>query len=260
MNLKDLENPILFTLPYAISAEDQQAIIDYAYTHANSWSGQVQVWDDDRDQYDQTDYFGRVQITRLTQDSIDRIAHDGNLNSNWINWAARLDPTLDWEWIDTPITPVLKKYVDQIRHLYVRFNRVLILVQKPGSAIPMHTDKVVKNRYVDEKFAPGPAEDLFLKENNLHWESNRYLTLKWPLTEIPGDNGAPKININGHEYRYDVGNELFAINEVDITHGADAVAHRRGVIFLDGLLDYEALKKETWKSVKLIEKIFDNHK
>jgi hypothetical protein len=128
MNLKDSENPILFTLPYAISAEDQQAIIDYAYTHANSWSGQVQVWDDDRDQYDQTDYFGRVQITRLTQDSIDRIAHDGNLNSNWINWAARLDPTLDWEWIDTPITPVLKKYVDQIRHLYVRFNRVLILV------------------------------------------------------------------------------------------------------------------------------------
>jgi hypothetical protein len=128
---------------------------------------------------------------------------------------------------------------------------VLILVQKPGSAIPMHTDKVVKNQYVDAKFAPGPAEDLLLNENNVHWESNRYLTLKWPLTEIPGNNGAPKININGSEYHYNVGNKLFAINEVDITHGADAVTHRRGVVFLDGLLDYSALKKEMWHSVTL---------
>jgi hypothetical protein len=251
MNLKDPNKPILFSLSYAISAEDQQAIIDYAYSHSNSWSGQVQVWDDDRDQYDQTDYFGRVQITRLTQDSIDRIAHSKGLNSNWINWAARLDPTLDWEWIDTPITPILKKYVAQIQHLYVKFNRVLILVQKPGSAIPMHTDKVVKNQYAEEKFAPGPAANLHLDENNLHWDYNRYLTLKWPLTDVPGNNGDPRINVKGQEYRYDVGNELFAINEVDVTHGAGAVAHRRGVVFLDGLLNYSALKKETWNSVNL---------
>jgi len=245
------DHPILFKLPYTISATDQRAIIDYAYKNSNSWSGQVQVWDDNRDQYDQSDYFGRVQITRLTSKSIELIAHENNLNSNWINWAARLDPRLEWEWIDTPITPILKKYVDQIRHLYVKFNRVLILVQKPGSAIPLHTDKVVKNKYNDEKFAPGPAKDLNMPENNVHWERNRYLTLKWPLTEISGNNGEPIVEVDGVKYQYDVGNNLFAINEVDILHGADAVNHKRGVVFLDGLLDYQTLKKEQWLSVSI---------
>lgn len=245
----DPQHPILFKLPYTISASDQQAIIDYAYEHSNSWSGQVQVWDDDRDQYDQTDYFGRVQITRLTQKSIDLVAHENNLNSNWINWAARLDPRLEWEWVDTPITPILKKYVDQIKHLYVKFNRVLILVQKPGSAIPLHTDKVVKNNYGEEKFAPGPASDLRMPENNVHWDYNRYLTLKWPLTEIPGNNGEPIIEVDGQQHCYNVENNLFAINEVDIMHGANAVSHRRGVVFLDGLLDYQALSKEQWLPV-----------
>jgi hypothetical protein len=42
---------------------------------------------------------------------------------------------------------------------------------------------------------------------------------------------------------------LFAINEVDIMHGANAVSHRRGVVFLDGLLDYQALSKEQWLPV-----------
>lgn len=256
MHLTNPDHPILFNLPYTISAEDQQTIIDYSYKHSNSWSGQVQVWDDDRAQYDQTDYFGRVQITRLTQASIERIAHDGNLNSNWINWAARLEPTLDWEWIDTPITPILQKYVNQIKHLYVKFNRVLILVQKPGSAIPMHSDKVVQNQYSEEKFAPGPAIDLKMTENNVHWDYNRYLTLKWPLTEIPGNNGTPTVSIDGQEFHYNTHNNLFAINEVDILHGAGAVDHRRGVIFLDGLLDYEALRRETWVPMELSNAIY----
>lgn len=247
MSLSNPDHPILFGLPYPITLEDQQEIIDYAYSNAKSWSGQVQVWDNEINQHEQTDYFGRVQITRLTDASRKKLG-DG-YNSDWINWASRLDPDLTWEWIDTPITPIVKKYVDQIQHLYKRFHRVLILVQKPGSKIPLHTDKVVKNVYNNIEFAPGPATDLTISNNNLHWEENRYLTLKWPLTELANNNGDPVVEIDNVLYSYNAGSNLFAINEVDIMHGANAVDHRRGVIFLDGILDYEKLKQEQWLDV-----------
>jgi hypothetical protein len=251
MTLTDKEQPIIFKLPYQIDHQDQQAIIEYAYANSNSWSGQVQVWDNDIKNYDQTDYFGRVQITRLTEDSVKKVSHATGLNSNWLNWACRLDQTLEWEWIDTPITPIIKKYVDSISHLYKKFNRVLILVQKQGSAIPLHTDKAVKNQYGEEGFAPGPAQDILIEDNNNHWLHNRHLTLKFPLTEIKGNNGRPLIEIDNEQYVYNTDNNLFAINEVSIKHGAHAVEHRRGVIFLDGILDYEALKKEPWLEMDL---------
>ena len=251
IDLKSPNRPTLFGLPYEISYQDQKTILDYAYANSNSWSGQVQVWEDDNNQYDQTDYFGRVQITRLTQESVDKVAKDKGFNSNWLNWACRLHPELEWEWVDTPITDILKSYVKQIEHLYIKFNRVLILVQKPMSQIPFHTDKAVRNFYGEEQFTPGPATDILFQDNNYHWEFNRYLTLKFPLTSIPLDNGKPMIKIDDVEYQYNVNNKLFAINEVDILHGAKAVEHQRGVVFLDGLLNYEALKKETWFDIGL---------
>lgn len=250
-HLTDKENPILFKLPYTVPYQDQKAILEYAYENANSWSGQVQVWDNDRDTYDQTDYFGRVQITRLTDQSIKKLSTQSGYNSNWLNWAGRMHPDLEWEWIDTPITSLVKSLVDQISHLYLKFNRVLILVQKPGSEIPFHTDKAVRNSYSEEKFIPGPTANLNFTDNDIHWNYNRYLALKFPLTEIPGNNGKPKIKIDNNEFNYDVENNLFAINEVNIMHGADAVEHRRGVIFLDGILDYEALQNEQWMDVDL---------
>lgn len=251
MELKNKDNPILFKLDYTIDHDHQKDILNYAYSNANSWSGQVQVWDDDRDTYEQTDYFGRVQITRLTEKSINYLSNIPGYNSNWLNWAGRLHPELEWEWIDTPITKSIQELVKSIEHLYIKFNRVLILVQKPGSKIPLHTDKAVKNNYGEEHFAPGPAANLNFLANNVHWEYNKYLTLKFPLTEILGNNGKPKIKVDDKEFYYNVENNLFAINEVNIMHGADEVDHRRGVIFLDGLLNYQALLKEQWIDVEL---------
>lgn len=249
MNLLDPDHPVLFTLPYQITPEDQQIILDYAYNYTGSWSGQVQVWNNKINQHEQTDYFGRVQITRLTEDSRRRLGTD--YHSDWVNWAGRLDADLEWEWIDTPVTDLVRRYVQQVQHLYQRFHRVLILVQKPGSKIPLHTDRVVKNVYTDGVFEPGPAQHLPMPVSDMHWQYNKYLALKWPLTEIPGNNGRPLVEIQETCYEYDVGSNCFAINEVDIKHGAEAVDHRRGVIFLDGLLDYERVKKECWNPVKL---------
>lgn len=255
MDLLNKDRPLLFSLPnYSISKEDQRMIIDYAYTHTKEWNGQVQFYGENKDDLKKTDYFGRVQLRRLTNDSIEKISQGQELDFNWLSWAARLDPNLEWEWMDTPITETVKRVLEPMLHLYTKLNRVLILVQKPGSAIPMHIDRVIKNDYDQEGyFVPGPSADLPIHGENYHWSVNKYLALKFPLSELDGANGLPTVEFDGKQYCYDVGNNLFAINEIDILHGAGAVDYRRGVIFLDGLLDYDKLLKETWTPVGLNE-------
>lgn len=243
----------LFTLPYEIDFNDQKSIIDYTYKHSNSWSGQVQIWDDEKNTYNpDSDYFGRVQIRGISQASLERFKQMGNPNLNWINWACRLDSETEWEWKNTPITPIVKNVIDSIDHLFVKLHRVLILVQKVGSEIPLHTDKVIKNNYEDGFFAPGPAYDLNIKKNDLH-KQNRYMAIKWPLTEILGNNGRPVVEIEGKKYIYDVGKNVFLINEVEVKHGAEAVNHRRGVIFIDGIFNWKNIEKEEWKIPLLTE-------
>lgn len=249
--LTNKEKPILFGLPFPIDFSDQVKILDYVYSHTNDWSGQVQVWSNKKNTYDPGEkYFGRIHITKLTDESIKKISHVEGLNSNWINWAARLDSNLEWEWIDTPITPIIKKYVNRISHLYVKFNRVLILIQKIGEEIPLHTDKVSKNTYMNELFAPGPVKELKITENDYHIK-NRYLALKWTISEKENDKGNPVIKYNNILYRYDPKHNLFAINEVDIEHGAKKTSHMRGVIFLDGILNYDNILKEKWTDIEL---------
>lgn len=249
--LSSKERPLLFGLPFSVEYQDQIKILEYAYSNSNSWSGQVQVWDDDKKTYDPGGtYFGRIQVRKLSQQSIDTISHTQGLNVNWLNWAARLDPKSEWEWVDTPITTIVKKYTDQISHLYKKFNRVLILVQNIGEEIPLHTDKVSKNSYNNEIFSPGPVRDLHLSVNDFH-QKNRYLALKWSISEKENDKGMPIIRHKENTYQYDPKDNLFAINEVDMEHGAKKVFHKRGVIFLDGVLNYDNILKEKWIDLEL---------
>jgi hypothetical protein len=254
-NLTDKNNPIIFKLPYTINFSDQLKLIEYAYKYANSWSGQVQFWDKKSSTYDPGNtYFGRVQIRGISN-SPSSVSHpeQNKISSNWLNWAHRLDDSADWEYIETPVTGIVKDLMSNISHLYKKVTRILLLVQNPNEDIPLHTDKVLKNQYDNELFQPGPTEYLNkISYSNLH-EQNRYMALKFPLSEIYSDNGKPIVKIDDKIYRYDVSNHLFAINEVQIEHGAIGVEHRRGVIFIDGLIDWENLIKEKWIPVPLIE-------
>jgi hypothetical protein len=249
-------NPKLFRLPYEISYEDQKTLIEYSYRHANGWSGKIQFWDKDRNTYDRkNDYFGRLQVRGINKQSSNKLNLPEGVSSYWVNWACRLDSTVQWEWLDTPVTPIVKKLVDRIDHLYINLHRVLLLVQKPRRMIPLHVDKVIKTKYQEDLYQPFSSKNLSIESTNHHWEYNRYMALKWPLTEIEGDNGKPVIEIDGKKYIYDVKNSLFAINEIEMLHGADEVPHCRGVIFIDGLINWDALKKENWIPVDLIETV-----
>lgn len=138
-------------------------------------------------------------------------------------FSSRLNPDINWDWIDTPVTSLVQKEVEKVSHLYKRFHRASVVVQDVDKSLLMHTDGTLP------EFQP------------LH-ASNRYLALKIPLTVEPGNNGCPLVEYDGRLWRYDVGNHHFALNEMEIRHGSFAPGIHRGVIFLDGLLDMSALE------------------
>jgi len=248
------DNPKLFCLPYEISYEDQKILTEYSYRHANGWRGNLQLWDKDRNSYNEkVDHFGRSLIRGLYKERSDKFNLPEGINSYWVNWSCRLDSTVEWEWLDTPVTPTVKKLIDQISHLYISVHRIFLLAQKINRTIPLHTDKVSKTKYKEGLYQPNFSDRLDIKSTNYHWDYNRYMALKWPITEIKGNNGTPTIQIDGKKYIYDVKNNLFAINEVEILHGADRVSHRRGVLFIDGLINWDAIKKENWIPANIIQ-------
>jgi len=229
---------LLYRLPYTISAEDQQTLIDYAYTNAD-WDRRAPSLF----KVVETDpfCFGRVQMRRPTVESLTLIPNHNTMTEHQIAFRYRLHPEVEWEWVDNPMTPVVQKLVAPIEHLYQKITRIILLVQATNAGIAAHTDTFTN---------PYASRDILA----LQQTANHNMVLKWPLTETPGDNGRPYLYINEKPYEYDVQNNLFVINEIDIMHGAFQSGVRRGVIFLDGILNYENLLKET----RLPATVFDS--
>lgn len=230
--------PVLYTLPYNISFEDQHTLTQYIYNNAE-WLNASSDVSSQGQGYDNC--FGRIQVRRPTEASLREHNFDASLPLHELVWKYRLVKGLEWEWIDTPITQIVKNLIDRIGHLYSSVTRIIVLGQRVGVPIPLHTDKVPNTLYTNSVYCNYPDIPVSVD----HTTNNHHIALKWALTEIEGNNGLPTIQINNNTFHYDVGTNLFAINEVDVLHGADAVAHKRGVIFIDGFLNWEALEKET---------------
>jgi hypothetical protein len=227
MPLKKINN-LIYRLPYTIVPEAQQSIIDYAYTHAE-WDRRAPSLFDTAQEYPKV--FGRIQLRRPTADSIALIPDYTELKTSQLSYQYRYHPTVEWEWIDTPITKFVQQAFAQIEHLYTKVNRIFLLVQHPDHEIAAHADKFV-NPHLDDY-------DLAVQSR-----VNHNMAIKFPLTETPGNNGRPYLYIDDCVYQYDVGNHAFAINEMDIMHGAMQSGLRRGVIFIDGFIDFARLEKE----------------
>lgn len=220
---------LLYRLPYTISSEDQQALINYTYANAD--------WDRRAPSLFtvvETDplCFGRIQMRRPTTESLKLISGHESMTDHQIAFRYRLHPDIEWEWVDNPMTLIVQRLVDPIEHLYQKVTRIILLVQATDTAIAPHTDAFTNDAL---------SRDIISVQKNL----NHNMVLKWPLTETPGNNGRPYLYINETPYGYDVQNNLFAVNEINIMHGAFQSGVRRGVIFLDGILNYENLLQET---------------
>jgi hypothetical protein len=148
---------------------------------------------------------------------------DGKLvNSSLVN---RFNDKVTWHWNETsPFQPILgtvQRIVEPLLPLYKLFTRAVILLQCENLTLPLHAD-------------------YFTQWKDQH-DANKHLAIKFPLTETPGDNGCPVLEVDGEVMKYSVGNNAFALNEVDLNHGSMPVNHTRGVLFLDGIIDVDAL-------------------
>lgn len=158
---------------------------------------------------------------------------------------ARLVPSVEWEWRDTPITEDVRREVAKIEHLFHRITRVIILLVNPGVTLKMHRDPVPANDYGSGPYFMAPeVQD---KTPNRYHYANRFLSIKTVISTRPGTNGFPVLRLGDQEYSYDTGNSWFALNEIEMIHGARPVDFARGVLWVDGYInldEYDALEKK----------------
>lgn len=211
-----------FCVPFALRQRLARAVVEHGKKSTMAHVGE-DGW---------TSLTCRQPITKLTE-TLDRATE----------YHARLDPRVDWDWIDTPVTDLCREIATPVLPLFRRVTRVVTILQNPGATVRMHRDPVAGNDYgggalLMHEVPSNPAND---------WhEKNRRLSIKVIVTEREGDNGitVARLTADGEDYLYDTGDSFFAINEVDMFHGARPVDFHRGVFWLDGEIDiaaYDAL-------------------
>jgi len=221
-------NRYLYCLPqFTILPDDQKTIIDHVVANGH-WGGPYSSPDSDNN-------ICRVQTRQLTHDSMMKIGTDATKSLHAIVAYYRFHPELEWEWIDSPIKSVAQKIIAPVEQFYTKLTRIILLVQAPQKQLHLHQDMVFNSAKLQYPY----AKDVAAYQKDI----NQNMALKLPLTMNTGDNGRPVIEINNQQFKYDVGNQLFIINEVDILHGALPTDHYRGVIFIDGILNWNAINQ-----------------
>ena len=157
----------------------------------------------------------------------------------------RFNTKLTWEWKNTPSAQLVKQLLSPLEDV-IKFTRVFALIRKPGEAAPTHTDIAYKHSY-----DIGYATKANLTGNSIEHHTNNYAAIRIPLTELSGNNGMPYLYMNNKPYYYDAGNNFFVLDEVRNAHGADPVDFHRGVIFVDGFVDFEKLEELKIGDLKL---------
>lgn len=174
----------------------------------------------------------------------------------------RFNEFLNREWTDLEITQEFyDKIFLKIKHLFKFVSRIIILRLEPGYPIPFHketsylgnyTDLDSRlSRYISNKALITPETEPLLNDrfsyrvDREHHKTQRGYGLRLPLTTVQGDNGNTLLKIGEDIVKYDTKDMLFALNEVDIFHGAAKTEFQRGVIYIDGILDMNAVDAES---------------
>ena len=197
-----------FSIPnITITNEQQKLIIQHMKDQLNTGKIKPVGWGYNGEE------FGHFWLTKHLREIVDKKTNR--------TFTKRMDPNFNWTWKDDPIVEIIKPIAEPLLKVFDKFTRMFILLQIPGTTLPLHVD------YGDEF-------------PEIH-KQNKYLGFKLPLTEIPGNNGLPLIHQNTQNYKYDVGNSAFALNEIEIRHGAAPVDFYRGVLFFDGIVNHDKI-------------------
>jgi hypothetical protein len=203
-----------FILPdFTISPADQQQLVNH--TKQLYLDGKIKGSSFTSTEYSGVDFVYSINTRYATKDG-------RRVNSSLVN---RFNDQVTWQWDDgylsAPILETVQRIVEPLLPLYHLFTRAVILLQCEGLALPLHTD-------------------YFTQWKEQH-DANKHLAIKFALTDTSGDNGCPVVDVDGTVMTYSVGNNAFALNEVDLDHGSMPVNHTRGVLFLDGIINIDKL-------------------
>lgn len=161
---------------------------------------------------------------------------------------------LDWSWSETISSHVVKKIISEtVIGLFDKVTRVVVMANAPGVALEAHRDFAAHTLYQ----IPGTLSETALKPSQIEFydhlpnfsgvnprihHNQEFMTLKIPLTEIPGDNGKPFFQKGEHREFYSVGNHMFFMNEIEL-HGTYAVPFWRGVVSIDGIFNQKVFNE-----------------
>ena len=215
-----------FMLPYTIQAETQHKIIDLVLRDLKPEDSAI------------LDTKNTTNRTAIRYPMKRRIGAEGYETRKDM----RGNPTVAYEWMDTPVRPLVEAELDKISHLYHSIGQVFVVLTFPLNGLVLHIDQWYGNTY-DGVIAP-TIEDAVKQgvDPDLHSKQN-YYSLKIPLT-AKKNNGVPVVSDGTAHYRYDVENRFFGINEYEMLHGVYPVSFYRGVIFIEGVLNVQRLSEE----------------
>lgn len=186
----------------------------------------------------------------------------------------RNDRRIIWEWNSDPLSVKVQNVLEPVLGFYSLVSRIKIVMQVPGQEITPHRD-LITGEFYDRMDVPyssnlgpngwarfkGPKwfYDLYqIPDNNLH-KAQDYLALKVPLdmdssvsrSYLVHPEEIAKPVETRHIMRYDPGRQPYWLNECEVLHGVEAGEHWRGVIFIDGLLDMDVVRKSPFVPLEI---------
>lgn len=215
------DSGVLFASQYSISIDDQKEIIDRvrssgAISKGAAKAGLKEFW----------------RLAPLRMPLVEglppkvRRSLSSRPPSALGKWAFynRLYPDVEWAWTDDACCETVRRVLRPLEPLIRRLTWVIVLLQVPGEAVPVHRD-----------FVPGTR--------HMSREDNLFLSLKIPLSEHPDRPGQPYIIQDGRKHHYSSKSRLFFLNESAVMHGADAVDYWRGVVFVSALWNVDEIRR-----------------
>lgn len=155
----------------------------------------------------------------------------------------RLDHTKEWSWFGDPMSLMVKELLEPFEKAYDHMTRVVLLIQRPGFAIPQHTDWITGQIYKNDEvyIRPNDIKQWFgvreeCKANPYAHENQHFYGGRLAL----GQQSHSYVVVDGQKTYYETGNEFFLLDE-KTPHGADSVDYWRGVVFVDGILNIKFL-------------------
>jgi len=223
-----------FLLPITISYEQQLEIIESAKNHEPK-KFTIQLENGDELVRDRANDKVITEPHRFITEDTQHLAVP-LISAHKDHCINRFNKNIKWEWRRKKTSQMIKNLLEPLSGI-IQFTRVFTLVRRPGEPAITHADVAY-----DHSYSTGWTSKPELHGNNPEHHHNNYAAIRIPLSEKDGDNGLPYLYIDDQPYYYNAGKNLFVIDEIRNPHGADPIDFYRGVVFVDGFVDFEKLQ------------------